>query len=519
MRLTSIVSVALLASLQGCAFLTTYKSDLQSPSTGVSVDAKQRFLLVNDVPPKPKEGGPLPAGAIPQRRMCAEPSPDALSVLGATFGAQILSSSGAEQKLTAALGESASSIGLRTTSIQLMRDAMYRACEAYLSGGLSEGSYRELQAHSQTLIVGLLAIEQLTGAVQSKQVAITSSAGSESGGDISQVSRDYVAEQAKTVALRSQLSTDEAQVATLTTQVKGKQSELDAEADATKKTALQTELDDLKAKLVTATTSVTAAKSNLSNQELAEEAALNVLKAAQGRLASGVTTDARFSRVTNGGLSDAGTASVANAVTSIVTTVAALGIERNFCIDTMLKPEFSNASAEAKTAIIQMCYQSSNEAYLRQIATYSLARSESAFRSLAQPDVPAPESGQGAPKPDSQVSPAADSKQPIQADKGAKGEKGKGAEKQRGTPVPAKDKTVAPQPHIPAKIEVSNEALRRVQEASRRVQESTILLNKGLLEPASAPKGSPPPSAPATSQAPPPTASAAVATPSAPVSP
>ena len=109
-------------ALNGCAYLTTYQNGLGNPETGVSMDAKQRMLIVNKVGD--------------QRRMCAEPSPDALSALGASLGGSLLSNSGATAQLAAALGESSSSIGLRTTSIQLMRDAMYRACEAYVSGGI-----------------------------------------------------------------------------------------------------------------------------------------------------------------------------------------------------------------------------------------------------------------------------------------------------------------------------------------------------------------------------------------------
>ena len=35
--------------LNGCAYLTTYQSGLGDPSTGVSMDAKQRMLIVNNV--------------------------------------------------------------------------------------------------------------------------------------------------------------------------------------------------------------------------------------------------------------------------------------------------------------------------------------------------------------------------------------------------------------------------------------------------------------------------------------
>jgi hypothetical protein len=78
------------------------------------------------------------------------------------------------------LAVSAGSIGLRTQSITLMRDALYRICELYLNGAISEAAAVQLLQRSQDLSLGILAIEQLTGAVVAQQVNLTTSSSASS---------------------------------------------------------------------------------------------------------------------------------------------------------------------------------------------------------------------------------------------------------------------------------------------------------------------------------------------------
>jgi hypothetical protein len=158
--------------LSGCAYLTHYKSDLGQPQTGVSVDIKQRMVLLNKKAQASDEW----------QRICAEPSPDALSSLGASLGAGILRPSGSNTQVAAALNESAAYVGLRTQSIQLMRDAMYRACEAFMSGAIEKDDYLFLQRRFQAQVVGLLAIEQLTGAIAAPPVSVHTNASAGAGG-------------------------------------------------------------------------------------------------------------------------------------------------------------------------------------------------------------------------------------------------------------------------------------------------------------------------------------------------
>lgn len=101
---------------------------------------------------------------------CAQPAPDAI---GAESAAASLWASLAEQgegEAAAALGQSVASMGLRTQSIQLLRDAFYRLCEGYAGGGLDAYEYGILTRRFQSNMLAILAIEQLTGAVTGPSV-------------------------------------------------------------------------------------------------------------------------------------------------------------------------------------------------------------------------------------------------------------------------------------------------------------------------------------------------------------
>src|SRR5262249_28678488 len=65
------------------------------------------------------------------------------------------------------------SIGLRTQAITLMRDALYRLCEASANGDVSDISVTQLLGRSQDLTAVVVAVEQLTGATAANQVLLT----------------------------------------------------------------------------------------------------------------------------------------------------------------------------------------------------------------------------------------------------------------------------------------------------------------------------------------------------------
>lgn len=131
---------------------------------GVFIDAKQRAILSNRRPDKDI------------RVVCAEPMPDALSAIAAQAGVSVSDISNAVSAEGGA-SEAAANIGLRTQTIQTLRDGFYRVCEAYMNG-LSEEQYSIMLRRFQTNMIALLAIEQLTGAVKGGDAVVSASAGS-----------------------------------------------------------------------------------------------------------------------------------------------------------------------------------------------------------------------------------------------------------------------------------------------------------------------------------------------------
>jgi hypothetical protein len=120
--------------------------------TGATLDAQQRVILVTNY------GGPDRA----RRVVCAEPSPDTMSAIAAAASA-----AGGNGEVKANLGyavsQSAASIGIRTPTIQLLRDGLYRACEAYLNGVLDLESYGVILRNYDRVMVALLAIDAAGG--------------------------------------------------------------------------------------------------------------------------------------------------------------------------------------------------------------------------------------------------------------------------------------------------------------------------------------------------------------------
>ena len=147
--------------LCGCADLdsisrtTPLPADDAEDGVAIHLDAKQRLVLAKSF------------GSV-----CAEPSPDALSSFTASLGGSISSPGAEPDTLAAALQSTAASIGLRTQSITLMRDALYRICEAYYGKALTGPAVMTLLAQSQALTAAILAIEQLTRPVVANQVIL-----------------------------------------------------------------------------------------------------------------------------------------------------------------------------------------------------------------------------------------------------------------------------------------------------------------------------------------------------------
>lgn len=161
---------------------------------GVFIDAEQRAVLSNRRTDKDKD----------TRVVCAEPAPDALSAIAAQAGVSVSDISTAVSA-EGGVSEAAANIGLRTQTIQTLRDGFYRVCEAYMNG-LSEEQYAIMLRRFQTNMIALLAIEQLTGAVKGGDAVVSASAGT--GIDYRE---QYLQRAAMASAEQSRLTTEIAQ--------------------------------------------------------------------------------------------------------------------------------------------------------------------------------------------------------------------------------------------------------------------------------------------------------------------
>ncbi len=180
MKITSLFATMALIALTGCSanYHSIYRHQAVETPSITTVDAKQRVILA---------ARQTSDSNTDVTRFCAEPSPDVFAVIaqaisaGASFG-----QSGDPKTIEAALNaafstsEQGSTIP-RTQTTNMLREVMYRTCERYLNGGISDVELSLQAVRDQRLIVSILAIEQLTGVVTPKPVVIGAAATGSSG--------------------------------------------------------------------------------------------------------------------------------------------------------------------------------------------------------------------------------------------------------------------------------------------------------------------------------------------------
>jgi CheY-like chemotaxis protein len=169
MDLLNRVMISGLAALSvGCAS-AIHKVDEAANVRTISVDAKQRFLIQA----KLSDGTTV---------VCPEASPDAMVALGASVGLSAEAVGKAVLSASGSSAESAASIGLRTQSIQLLRDQLVHLCLLKIANPKTEGREMvELFRRYQAATVGILAIEQLTGAIRAPAIVISASGNASAG--------------------------------------------------------------------------------------------------------------------------------------------------------------------------------------------------------------------------------------------------------------------------------------------------------------------------------------------------
>lgn len=327
-------SAAAALALGGCANFNAVKHDFSTAgSAAVSIDAKQRAIYSVHVD----------NGHGRRDVVCAEPSPDALSALAASLG---LDAAGAVKSLGLAFStqEGAASIGLRTQTIQTLRDAMYRLCEGYAGGALDDVGFVRLQRRYQGVMLGLLAIEQLTGATVASQATLGGNSGARLGNSLGKVSSLVTEARQKQVAAQADLTAKKATQAAKAAEVTATEAALKKANEEAKGQETQA-VKDAKAAHLARSEELEAANAALAKSQQADAVAkgdldsLEQLRKELDRASVLVGTGAQLGGVSNAaaGPGDSqGVKRVAEAVETIVTAIVKHDYSLEACSDWIL---------------------------------------------------------------------------------------------------------------------------------------------------------------------------------------
>ncbi len=159
-----ILAVSLAAIICGCGsnFNSIYRNEAltneRNSGRGFFIDANQRVIFTS---PVVHPSANMDSSVI----VCAEPSPDVIKAISSQLATAAQASYQGAQgsaELQHQYAEAVTALGQRTASIQLLRDAYYRLCEARMDGFITNGTYPVALNRLDDAMVALLAIEHLT---------------------------------------------------------------------------------------------------------------------------------------------------------------------------------------------------------------------------------------------------------------------------------------------------------------------------------------------------------------------
>ncbi|MEW8437353.1 MAG: hypothetical protein AB2689_04270 [Candidatus Thiodiazotropha taylori] len=349
--------LSVLFFVSGCANLQTVSrntdlpgNDVESTGKAIHLDAKQRLAFAK-------------AFGI----VCAEPSPDALAASGSGFGVGASAKDAGTANLSSALSEAAGSIGLRTQSIQMMRDALYRVCEMYYGKALNSVQVWELHQRFQDIMVGILAIEQLTGAVKAQQVLLNTGGTASAASTLSDL--ESLLANARENETKRAAELEEAELAVTDAQnaLNKAITDLSNAASATPPatqaviTQLTATRDEKQASFDSAVSQLEMRR-ELSDQAIATRKALEQSHGdALVNTSAGATSAAQFSaNVSTNRLNDASTKEIAAAVTTIVQEIVRKPRIADKCMDLLTdavgrKHVYSLTKSKTSSNIYDLC--------------------------------------------------------------------------------------------------------------------------------------------------------------------
>ncbi|MBU1691442.1 MAG: hypothetical protein KJ958_12080 [Gammaproteobacteria bacterium] len=167
--------IPLVISLSACGsgtWLNNRFSIDDTPPSGLVLDARHRVILVTDKSQNAEQASEgnnteqarKDNNAKRRHVVCAEPSPDVFALFAATGGLTLgQKDTAGSGNVNAQLIRSMANIARRTATTQLLRDGLYRACEAYMNGVISHEEYRNIVMGYDEILITLVALEGLAG--------------------------------------------------------------------------------------------------------------------------------------------------------------------------------------------------------------------------------------------------------------------------------------------------------------------------------------------------------------------
>ncbi len=148
-----LLSISAAFCLAGCASAppSVFRQFDLDKGYSVSTDATQRAIINTRTHPSSR-----PGRVNPERIVCAEPSPDVASVVANSFAFSGNIFGKGNAAISADQATALAQLAERTVTVQLLRDQMYRACEAYANGAISATDYSLLMSRNNDAMVTLM---------------------------------------------------------------------------------------------------------------------------------------------------------------------------------------------------------------------------------------------------------------------------------------------------------------------------------------------------------------------------
>lgn len=173
-------------TLGACVDMPSVSHQTLGNADTLATKADSRLIYSRTVVTDPQSGKIRPSEVV-----CAEPSPDVAKAFSTAFGASAEAEANALPALTEAgdikgslalsrsRSEAIAQLGKRLGTIQLLRNGLFSACEAYANGAISPMSYAFLLSRFGDVMVTLLAVELVGGdGVSPDQTSTTASSDS-----------------------------------------------------------------------------------------------------------------------------------------------------------------------------------------------------------------------------------------------------------------------------------------------------------------------------------------------------